>query len=523
MVKINLFKKIGKHINFQRRSDLTPDSRLYIAFKAKMNSAWGTITDLATQFCISRTFVYMLEKQLNTVVLNAFGDTNSVKTDYTIQERNLQSIGFTLSLRMEGKCSIPAISSILKRFDLPFNSVGSISQTLDFIGSNLPNTIQSIENEHSSIYVYLACDEIFTHSRPILISVDPISSAIMRIELAESRETHVWVEHFNSLKEKGVNIIKVVSDEAIPINAAVEQTVENNRQPDTFHAVSHRLGKWINTLESSAYAAIAQEYHQGEIFDSAKTELVIQKRIDHYLQAKHLADKAICLYEDFKFLYHCILEQLLVFDNHGNPRNRQIAQDEIRIALDFMICLTVPEKLKKSINTIYNLLDDLLAYLDDAQQLFKELVYQGIDEWIIRLFALAMQYEKNHIKAKNTPRKNYFNDKYKNQLELLKQVLGADFENIKTKIYTQFSKIIQSSAIVENINSIVRSYLNTSRNHINQNMLNLIMFYHNNRIYKAGKRKGYSPMELLTGEKNKDFIELILEKYKTLKYYQQAA
>jgi len=262
--------------------------------------------------------------------------------------------------------------------------------------------------------------------------------------------------------------------------------------------------------------------HQ-KIFDSAKTEQVIQKRLNQYHQAKQLADNAINLYEDFKFLYHCIIEQLLVFDKDGKPRNRLYAQDIIRTALDYMIGLPVPAKLKKSINTIFNLLDDLLAYLDDAKRLFKELVYEGIPEYIIQLFALAMQYQTNMFKAKNTPRHNYFSQKYKNQIELLKQILGDDFDSTQTKIHNRFNKIVQSSAIVENINSIVRDYLNTTKNHINQNMLNLIMFYHNNRIYKAGKRKGTSPMELLTGEKqNKDWLELLMEKYSLIQSCQKA-
>jgi hypothetical protein len=67
-------------------------------------------------------------------------------------------------------------------------------------------------------------------------------------------------------------------------------------------------------------------------------------------------------------------------------------------------------------------------------------------------------------------------------------------------VFFELDKIIQSSAIVENINSIVRAFLNTSRNRINQEILNLIMFYHNHRRYKAGKRKGKTPMELLTAD-----------------------
>ncbi len=36
------------------------------------------------------------------------------------------------------------------------------------------------------------------------------------------------------------------------------------------------------------------------------------------------------------------------------------------------------------------------------------------------------------------------------------------------------------------------------------------MFYHNHRRYRAGKRKGRTPYELLTGRKQeKDWIELL--------------
>ncbi len=37
-------------------------------------------------------------------------------------------------------------------------------------------------------------------------------------------------------------------------------------------------------------------------------------------------------------------------------------------------------------------------------------------------------------------------------------------------------------------------------------------FYHNHKIYNDGKRKGKSPMEILTGKKQeKDWIELLMD------------
>lgn len=64
--------------------------------------------------------------------------------------------------------------------------------------------------------------------------------------------------------------------------------------------------------------------------------------------------------------------------------------------------------------------------------------------------------------------------------------------------------------MVENINSILRPYLNQSKNQVTQKFLNLFAFYHNYRRYKAGKRKGKTPMEILIGDRqNKDWIELL--------------
>ena len=55
---------------FTRRTDLTNEIRLAIAtsaLHAKMNGVWGTITDLANRYEISRPFVYSLADDLKKV------------------------------------------------------------------------------------------------------------------------------------------------------------------------------------------------------------------------------------------------------------------------------------------------------------------------------------------------------------------------------------------------------------------------------------------------------------------------
>lgn len=521
MVKINLYQPpIQKGVKFHRRKDLTFEIRLCIAFFAMMSDRWGLITQLAKRYAISRTFVYMLQAELGNAVHDQFHVREQLAKDIVLDK--MQSMSNALLLRLDGGCSIPSISEIMKKQKFCNSSVGSISKNINLIGRCLQNTLK-IDNG-AILYVSLAADEMFSHSRPLLISVDPISTVILRIELAESRKTEDWINHFNELKKQGIVVVMITSDEGQGICSAIDAVLpEIKRQPDTFHAVSHRLGKWVNSIENSAYAAIAEEYHCFEVFNSAKTEQVIQKRMEAYFEAKAKADHAIMLYEDFKFLYHCMINHLQVFDKDGNPCNRKNAEENIRIALDYMIGMPI-NKIKKEINTIYNLLDELLNYLDIAEQVVKHLEINNIPKHIIQAFSLVWQYQKNEIKAKNPKRRKYYQNKKQVQLELLEMILGNEFETVRNRVFFELDKIIQSSAIIENINSIVRTFLNTSRNRINQNMLNLIMFYHNHRRYKAGKRKGKTPMELLTGKtQDKDWLVILLEKEEVQKAILQAA
>ncbi len=119
---------------FIRRTDLTPQTRLYIACTAFMAMAvgtWGTVTALSRQYMISRAFVYMLSSELKETGHIIFGDRSSVSA---VTETMMPYYDM-LSLRLEGRCSVEAVSSIMKRFGIDRASAGSVSETLKHFGS----------------------------------------------------------------------------------------------------------------------------------------------------------------------------------------------------------------------------------------------------------------------------------------------------------------------------------------------------------------------------------------------------
>ncbi len=295
---------------FVRRPDLPPEIRLHIAYKALFGT-WGVITNLAEEFGISRTFIYMMMNDLMEITETIFSLCKTVWNG-SVKKRAVICI---LCLRLEGRCSIRCISQILRRFGiLKYTSVGWISEVLQFAGECLPNTL--VIKEGAIKLVIMACDEIFSHLRPILITVDPVSSAILRIELAESREVAVWKEHWECIERSGYIAFYLVNDEGTSMSAAQKEALTDViRQSDTFHGLAHRLGAWVDRLEKAAYAAIEKEENRKTRKRSAKSAAVREKKTAEYEKARNDANEAIGIYDQFHYLYLCLIGTLRVFDS----------------------------------------------------------------------------------------------------------------------------------------------------------------------------------------------------------------
>jgi hypothetical protein len=355
-------------------------------------------------------------------------------------------------------------------------------------------------------------DEVFSGNQPILITVDPISSAILKIELAEKRRAEEWSKHWFCLENNGFEAIYFVTDEGSGLCSAHDNFFTGAmRQPDTFHAVAYRLGGRLDRLEKSAYKAISCEYDCKEKIVSAKSENVIRERTEQYEKARDKAQKAMELYDSFLYLYSCILNEMKPFRHDGELRDRQQAEENIQAALE-MIETLGNEKINDAVNKIRRIMPTLLNYFDVAHEVREKLDKLPIDQHALSSLCLAWQYHKAVIKAKKVGRRKKCAIREERCLEFAEGYLQENFEAIKERVYSELDAIVQSSAMVECINSIIRPYLNTSRGQVNQNMLNLIAFYHNNRRYRAGKRVNKTPMEILTGKKQeKDWTELLFD------------
>ena len=304
----------------------------------------------------------------------------------------------------------------------------------------------------------------------------------------------------------------MVTDEGKGLTGAHKEALADIiRQPDTYHAIAHQLGQWADRLETSAYSAIQKEFDCYDTLDSARSDEVINKRIDAYEEAVKLANGAIELYEAFHFLYISIINELKLFDGNGNLRDRKEAEKNIEAGLSLIEELE-HKKIIKAVNKVRRTMPGLLNYFDLAISVLHNLSSLPIHQEALKALCLAWQWGKGSIKSKKAKRRNFCDLNENFCLEIAIGYLQDEYEVVKEQVYQELDQIAQSSALVECINSIIRPYLNGSKNHVTQETLNLIMFYHNRRRYMAGKRAGRTPMEILTGKKQqKDWIELLFD------------
>jgi len=512
------YQKTLVYLKFMRRPDITPALRLYIGGVALFNSSKEQLADLQQKYNISRSFIYQLRNHLLVYGWTVFGQVGEL-ADQTSNEQEacLRLLRSILALRLEGRCFIISISLLLKREGLTNSSVGYISELLKEIGGKLDKVVEL--ESGLQLAVVFASDEIFSSGRPLLITVDPISSAILHLELGKDRSGDSWAAHWQSLLDAGIRPILITSDGGKGLSkgrSSIKDLEQVAYQHDTFHALAHRLGDTRRVLYSQAWAAVKEEYKRERTFDSATKEVVLAARYAKYEVAVQASQRALELYDDYRIYYRYMLEQLNLFDEQGNVRRMKESQANLQQAIEALAALDYPPT-NEALKTIQKLLEDgLLNFQKQAEKIVHHLnqtCSSAAQRAALKMICRAYHYQKRIRKTKVGAKKAYFK---KQQIQWLLRAQAcweqtpeqnSPFEVFQKKVYAQLAQIIQSSALVETINSIVRLYLNNAKNQITQEHLNLIMFYHNHRRYVQGVRKNHTPMELLTGhQQHKDWL-----------------
>ncbi len=492
-------------MKFTRRPDLDPPTRIHIVMLAWLHQGvYGQMTHIANYYRISRTFLYQLLLAANLQLEVLFSDKKLLfQKDHQHFEQLL------LLLRLEGHCSLLSISAILQALQYHPHSVGSLSQFFHSAGQRLPSTLLM----PSKKVVFYLSDEIFAIHAPILVTIDARSTTILNIELASDRSAETWKAHFEALEHHQFFSLGMASDRGLGLVAGYQAACDMALWvADYFHEFQD-LFELRHQLERKAYAAMAKEYDAARTFAHAKSEANLQKRLQQYETAHDACEQAITLYDQLDLLLHLLREALHVCSPHGTLRTQENVRSELTMVFDMieaLECATITQTLKP----IRTHIDDLLVPFQQVDAIATELRAAVPHE---ALDFLVLAWHHDHLSYQSgANQKRYHQREREFCLACAAGLLGDAFNTLNVLVFDKLDSIVRASSLVEMVNSLIRPSLNSCKGQITQETLNLIMFYHNHRRYKSGKRQGKAPIELLTGKPlAAPWWELLLQQVKT--------
>jgi hypothetical protein len=414
-----------------------------------------------------------------------------------------------LLLRLEGKCSLLSISSILKALEYHPNSVGYLSQFFHSAGQMLPSTLLM----PSKKMVFYLSDEIFALHVPILLTIDARSTTILNIELASDRSAETWRAHFDALEEHQFFCLGMASDRGLGLVAGYQAACDMALWvADYFHEFRD-LFELLHQLERKAYAAIVKEHDAAHKFAHAKGESNLAKRLQQYDTAHHACEQAIALYDQLALLLHLLREALYLCSPHGRLRTVENVRSELMLLLDMLAeldCAAITTTLKP----IYTHIDDMLVPFKQVEAIATAL--RAVVPHDALEFLVLAWHHAHFVYQAGSRQKAYHQRERDFWLACAEGLLGDVFDTLKGLVFDKLDSIVRASSLVEMVNALIRPYLNRCKGHITQETLNLIMFYHNHRRYKSGKRQGKAPLELLIGKPlEAPWWELLLQQVNT--------
>lgn len=504
---------------FIRRPDITPSIRFDLSI-AGLGPSYRTVTiaELCAQYNVSHEFIYALSRNLRQEARSIFGKKEQAPTCNL--EKLLESMRFFLEGKMETQGSLHGLSKLATNWGGDYHSTNFISQTLEVAGSLLSPTLCHQQKRQ----VIFLCDEVYSGSRAILVTIEAKSMAVLDIKLLDKPlDGAAWKARFTALEQANYSPSELIKDGGKAMQAAeIVLPAATEIRADTFHGTSHRLGIYRSRLIRQINQSMKTEATiQGNVSRAKSIEMWVKQQGKLEKQQDKTAE-LLDILDWFEQAYFLLLRQLRPFTTQGLPRDKQIATQTIKFALEVLELLPLkglPEKLKR----VSSLVEDgtLLSFLDKVPAIY--------NKWAKKLDAstswLWMQYWlwwKKSFQTHSCSIQTYAKLQAKAASQLLEQYYlqkqqPLQFEKIRCCLFEELDTIVQASSLVETFNSILKPFINSARGQLKQPLLNLVAFYHNHRVFhKRSKRGGFAPIELLENRVlDKPWIDLLMNKIKT--------
>lgn len=220
-----------------RKSSLSPQARLEVALAAyRQHGIYGAITDLAACFGVSRWLVYHLLHVLVPLLLGVAQPKppgpKPLARERQVDKRHLDRA--IVTLRVVGNVPLEGIQRCLEEILGTRRSLGYLSEVITQAQKEATAFQDRLVYEVAGTGLL---DELFVHRGPILVAVEPHSTALLLLSKEEARDGDTWGVRLLETQEHGFHFTQVASDGAKGIAAGVQAALGEDvaHQADVGH------------------------------------------------------------------------------------------------------------------------------------------------------------------------------------------------------------------------------------------------------------------------------------------------
>ena len=473
---------------------LLPRQRQELAIAVLAGTA--PVSDLARQHQVSRKFLYQQADTAQQALGPAFDPqrpADEVLFHLPVTKAWLRQLVLALVLICHG--SYRGVVALLG--DL-FDTKLSLGTVHNIVHAAVARA-EEINRSYNLVGVRVgAHDEIFQAGWPVLVGVDTSSTFCYLLSQEEHRDADTWGVRLLELADRGFAPDATVADFGTGLRAGQKLALPDVPcRGDVFHLV-HDWEQVVTYLDNRAYDTLAGcerlEREQAHQQRQGRPTHAAGQQLRH---ARAARDAAVALADEIRLLGQWLRHDVLAVAGPCHA-DRRVLYDFVLAELRARVA-SCPHRLGPIYRLLKNRREDLLAFalvLDEALGTIAATL-QAPPEWLRRLLRARARDARD-------PRRWA-------EEAVVRQGLRGRFHEACAAIDALAAGTVRASALVENLNSRLRTYF-TLRRHLGSDYLSLLQFFLNHRPLERSdrpERAGKTPAELLTGQAHPHWLEML--------------
>jgi hypothetical protein len=509
-----------------QRPDVTAYDRLDIARRFHASDRpWGEVIGMSREYALSRRAIYdiamrsavLFEPRLPGPVpclkqwlpcgATLSQPVGEAKSPCRAEEERTRG-RLILTSVFPGGVTMRPLEEILAEAPLTGRSDTTIWRLVAEAGAKAYQILAQVDYAGVSLPLILVdIDETFFDGRPVLFVVEPISLAIcgFHVPADGDRSSYTWGPLLLILQEdQHLAIYGGVGDAAKPYPGTFQAVLERDDrfQEDVFHQLRD-LQTLRRKLERRAYRAFAAEYKAVDQWQKAGTAEARQKLDQARAESLRLAE----LHDEFAEYCTWVADAFEIVDlASGEIRDRKTNEWLLDEAIAAMSHLDHDDVAKMS-QRLDTHKEHLLIYLDWLEAQLSPLraaLHAYLDDPALEKVvsqAVGRRWRLQH-EVESMQRPAFRPSLKRAEQELAIWIEGDTcLEPWSHQLYTLLEWVQRASSAAENVNSIFKPLVTRKKHFDNPdtylNFVALFTLWHNMRVFKEGKRAGYSPFDIL--------------------------